>query len=91
MRRSIIPGGNNRNRCFLCFETPTDRHHCMYGTANRAKAEEWGLTVYLCPECHRKLHDQGLNARFLKQVAQQAFEEKYDHELWMREFGRNYL
>ena len=27
----------------------------------------------------------------LKRVAQQAFEEKYGHERWMKEFGRNYL
>lgn len=27
----------------------------------------------------------------LKRVAQQAFEEKYGHALWMQEFGVNYL
>jgi hypothetical protein len=27
----------------------------------------------------------------LQQVAQRAFEEKYGHELWMQEFGKNYL
>jgi hypothetical protein len=27
----------------------------------------------------------------LKRVAQQAFEQKYSHELWMKEFGINYL
>lgn len=90
MKRSIIQGGNNRETCFLCFRGATDRHHCVHGS-RRKKAEEYGLTVWLCPECHRRLHDTGLNDRFLEQVAQMAFEEKYSHELWMEEFGKDYL
>jgi hypothetical protein len=27
----------------------------------------------------------------LQQVAQTRFEEIYGHELWMKEFGKNYL
>ncbi len=88
--RSIIPGGNNREQCFLCFNIPTDRHHCLHGS-RRKKAEEWGLTVYLCRRCHSLLHDKGVNDLFLKQVAQKTFEEKYSHELWMQEFGKDYL
>ena len=90
-KRSIIQGGNNSETCFLCFSKAADRHHCMHGTANRKKAEKYGLTVWLCRECHRKLHDQGLNDLFLQQTAQQAFEAKYGHELWMEEFGKDYL
>lgn len=90
MTRSIIKGGNNRDECFLCFRPAKDRHHCLHGS-RRHKAEEWGLTVWLCPRCHQLLHDTGLNDLFLEQVAQKSFEEKYSHELWMEEFGKNYL
>ena len=91
MTRSIIPGGNNQKHCFLgCASLQLERHHCLHGS-RRKKAEKWGLTVYLCPKCHRLLHDTGLNDLFLEQVAQQAFEAKYDHELWMKEFGKDYL
>lgn len=42
-----------KNRCFICGKTGyTERHH-IYGSANRKYSEQYGLTVYLCPECHR--------------------------------------
>ena len=30
-------------------------------------------------------------AKHLKQIAQRAFEAKYSHEMWMQEFGKNFL
>ena len=42
-----------KNQCFICGKTGyTERHH-IYGSANRKYSEQYGLTVYLCPECHR--------------------------------------
>lgn len=87
--RSIIPGGNSEE-CFLCPRMATDKHHCLHGI-RRKKADEWGLTVNLCRVCHSLLHDKGLNDLFLEQTAQMVFEEKYGHELWMQEFGKDYL
>lgn len=36
-------------------------------------------------------HDNKEVDEHLKEVAQRAFEEKHSHELWMQEFGKNYL
>lgn len=92
MKQSIVPGGNDDSRCYLCwYPYSLQRHHMMHGTANRAKAEEWGLTVYLCSRCHRLLHDKGERDLELECVAQRVFEERYGHELWMKEFGKDYL
>lgn len=91
MAKSIIPGGNNRERCFLCGRYgPTQRHHCLNGP-DRKMADRDGLTVQLCPECHRRLHDKGEHYLELKQVAQRAFEARYSRDLWMGIYGRNYL
>lgn len=92
--RSIICNGDC---CYLCGSTRgLERHHCLYGTANRKLADKYGLTVMLCSRCHRdtKCGVHGLNKEAdlrLKMVAQITFEAKYSHEKWMKVFGRNYL
>jgi hypothetical protein len=112
MAKSIIQQRTDElNReCLLCREeadeegywylelnhTGLHKHHIMFGTANRKKAEHYGLWCYVCQERH---HEHGPesphgNRRVdlhLKQIAQMKFEEKYSHELWMSEFGKNYL
>lgn len=76
--------------------TGLHKHHFIHGSANRKKAEHYGLWAYVCAERH---HEYGPGAphanaevdRRLKQMAQRIFEEKYGHELWMQEFAKNYL
>ncbi len=78
--------------------TGLHKHHFIYGRLGcfRKKAEHFGLWGYVCQERH---HEYGPEAPHnnkevdlhLKQVAQRAFEEKYSHEEWMVEFGKNYL
>ena len=92
MAKSIIP--HEEGECFICHIHESEgmalqTHHCHHGS-RRKKADEYGLTVKLCPLCHRLLHDKGYYDRYLQQVAQKAFENKYSHELWMEEFGKDY-
>jgi hypothetical protein len=76
--------------------TGLHKHHFLHGTANRRKAEHYGLWAYMCEERH---HEHGResphgNAKVdlkLKQIAQTAFEEQYGHDKWMEEFGKNFL
>lgn len=70
-------------------------HHIMHGTANRKKSEQWGLKVWLRADWHN-MADYGVHNNkeldlCLKQIAQRKFEELYGHEMWMKEFERNYL
>lgn len=96
MRRSIVVGLEERE-CAICGgKSFLQLHHCMHGTANRRKADQYGLTVWLCMDCHERLHSAKEQRwrdldRELKECAQRRFEDLYDHELWMREFGKNYL
>lgn len=77
--------------CFECDKPVTEEHHLIFGK-NRQNAEDWGLTIRLCPECHRRLHDKDEQmAMRYRKMAQAAFEYKYSHEDFMRIFGRNYL
>lgn len=84
--------------CYLCTLAPgTEVHHCIKGTANRKKSEQYGLTVRLCPECHRGtkgVHGRDGHAKdqILKEVAQRRFEEVCGtREDFIREFGKSFL
>ncbi len=71
------------------------KHHFLHGP-DRKKAEHYGLWAYVCMTRHHEYGPEAphANARVdlhLKQVAQEAFEAKYGHNAWMREFGKNYL
>lgn len=84
-------------RCWYCGNPATEVHHCLYGTANRAKAEKYGLTVRLCKEHHTGKTGVHMNPNtgldlHLKKMAQEYFEEHYgDRELFIKEFGKSYL
>lgn len=73
-----------------------EEHH-IFGGPNRHLSEEYGLKVYICPECHRTsaraVHQDpaGEANRYLQAAGQKAFEEHFP-ELSFREiFGKNYL
>ena len=82
---------SSHDTCFLCGKRGvTHKHHCLHGS-RRKKADEFGLTVYLCPQCHQELHDHGNHDLELKKLAQEKFEEVFGHEAFMDAFGKNYL
>ena len=102
MSKSIIQDYSHR-QCYLCEylkgirddnQPNLEEHHIMMGPL-RKKSEHYGLKVLLCPYHHRTskeaVHQNAENELFLKIVAQAAFEKKYSHELWMQEFGKNFL
>jgi hypothetical protein len=78
--------------------TGLHKHHFIYGGfgALRKKAEHYGLWGYVCIERHHEYGPEAPHAnaevdKHLKQVAQAAFEQKYSRELFMQEFGKNYM
>lgn len=83
-------------KCYFCHQTyGLESHHCLHGTANRKKAEQYGLKVWLCNNHHTGqagVHRNKDFDVFLKQLAQRTFEEKVGtREQFMEEFGKNYL
>lgn len=77
--------------CYLCGRSyPLHRHHVLHGF-NRKKADQDGLTVYLCIDCHIALHQLGFHDRELKKVAQEAWEHRYGTtEDFVKRYGKNY-
>ena len=82
---------NDNLECFLCGRHGVlHRHHCLHGSRRKA-ADKYDLTVYLCPECHQRLHDHGEGDRYLQALAQKHFEDRFGHRRYMEIFGKNYL
>lgn len=93
--KSIIPG-NRKNYCYICERYGyTEKHH-IFGGSNRENSEKYGLTVYLCPDCHREgkiaVHKCKESSNTLKRIGQHMFEEQCgSREEFIKVFGKNYL
>ena len=88
-------------RCALCGANgsadPLDRHHVFNG-ALRKKSEKYGAVVDLCHHsCHlygaAAIHRCRETSLFFKRQAQARimFEQGWDTDRWIAEFGKNYL
>lgn len=95
-KHSLLQG--NDKYCWVtgARNVPLEKHHIYFGPAKRKVSDRWGCWVWLTPELHRGtagVHGRdgrGLDLR-LKQECQRAFEEWKSRELFMENFGRNYL
>lgn len=78
--------------CYLCGRSDSlECHHAIHGTANRKLADQDGLTVWLCAECHTNLHQRGWHDNELKQVAQTVWELIYGtREEFIKRYGKSY-
>lgn len=90
MSKSII---SNEKICFISErDYDLEKHHCMNGTASRKKSEEDGLWVWLNSEIHFMVHNTRPDLkRYLKCVAQEAYERNHTREEWMKRYHKNYL
>lgn len=85
------------NECYVCKTTNNlHTHHCLYGTANRKKSEQYGFKLRLC-YWHHNGSNEGVHFNKqldlqLKKVAQRYFESHHgDRKDFIREFGKSYL
>ena len=93
MAKSIM---KNEKACYFCGSTwCIDKHHVFFGIQNRGNSEKYGLTVYLCHECHcgnEGVHFNKEKNIFLKKKGQEAFERVHgDRNKFMQVFGKNWL
>ena len=93
--KSIV---QTKNECYKCHKTyGLHRHEIFYGTANRKKSIEDGLTVKLCG-IHHNLSNEGVHFdnEFdlqLKRLGQIIWEEYYHKTTddFIVRYGKNYL
>lgn len=90
--KSII---QKEKRCFLCGSIRNLEKHHIFGGANRKWSEKYGLTVELCPICHRDnqegVHGNREKMDALHRIGQEAFEKTHTREEFRGIFGKSYL
>ena len=74
-----------------------DKHHVIYGTADRKLSEKTGLWVYLCKRHHNEYHGP-FAVHYNRAVredlcrdAERVYLETHSFDEWMGTFGKNYL
>ena len=89
--RSLIA---EMDHCYVCGRTGTmHRHHCFHGSANRKLADEDGMIVALCPECHERVHRDHALDRQIQEEAQEVWLVRYNGtiEEFRERYGRSFL
>lgn len=84
---------DDMEHCFICGRPFPQIHHMM-NKYDKKKAEKFGLVLPLCMMHHtgcEGVHSKPEKMLAMRQMAQKKFEEKYGHEAWMKEFGKDYL
>lgn len=96
MAQSII---QTERECYLCGRTDDlHEHHCLEGAYRGNKknlygAEKYGLTVWLCPRCHRETHASESRMAFFRKIAQTTAMRHYGWDEWefIKRIGRSFL
>ena len=83
----------HEEKCFICGrQGQLEVHHAISGVSNRKNSTKYGLLIYLCMDCHRKLHDKREMEEQVKQFAQRRWEEEYgDRDEFRKIFGKSWL
>lgn len=78
--------------CYICLRGwGLESHHVMNGNPQRQYSEEDGLKVWLCRECHDRIHKDATLRLKLKEKAELAWLKVYGVEAFRERYGKNYL
>lgn len=95
-----------REYCFFCGGPAECDHHLIFGTSNRALADQDGITVPICNECHNmgkvtaRIHDNPMAEKLSKMLGQLAWENKHieagipmemARESFRKRYGKSYI
>jgi len=80
-------------KCFLCGSRNNLELHHVFGGASRGNSTKYGLTVYLCHNCHNEpggVHFDRKKMDSLRAEAEAKFKEAYPDLDFMAIFHRHY-
>lgn len=78
--KSIVT--NYTEYCLFCGRPTTTEHHLVFGRGMRKLADEDGLVIPCCDDCHtmneatRKIHDNIMAEKMSKIIGQLAYEKR---------------
>lgn len=73
--------------CQFCGKSDAKKHHLVFGTGLRDKADEDNIFIYACSECHvtgqrveDRIHDNPMAEKLSKMLGQCMWEKNYIEE-----------
>ena len=84
--------------CFFCGRPAEGEHHLLFGNGIRKLADEDGLKIPMCSNCHttgkltERIHDNPIAERLSKMLGQAVYESKIgSREEFRKRYGKSYL
>lgn len=88
----------NERVCFFCGRPAECEHHLLFGNGTRKLAEQDGLKVPTCNNCHNmgqlpeRIHDNSMAEKLSKILGQTVYEAKIgSREEFRARYGKSYL
>lgn len=103
--KSIVVQEEYSQYCFFCGSPTDGEHHLLFGTGIRNLAEEDGLKVPICTQCHTnapvksRIHDNPMAEKLSKMLGQAIYERNLcaegvpldeARELFRRRYGKSF-
>ncbi len=73
-----------------CYWT-LDKHHLLPGTGKRRLAEEDGLYIFICRQCHNALHADENEVLYWRKEGERRYLKDHTFSEYMDRYGKNYL
>ena len=64
--------------CALCGKPTNEEHHLIFGAALRKLADDDGLYIPICRDCHNNIHNNSTAAKLSKMLGQVCYESNYN-------------
>jgi hypothetical protein len=74
--------------CRACGATAIELHHCFYGTANRKLSDKYNLVIWLCRDCHKRMHSDKAFRQKYQKMAKAKFEREHPELSFYAVFGK---
>ena len=94
--KSIVT--EHESMCFFCGRPAECEHHLLFGSSIRELAEQDGLKVPACNNCHNmgrtteRVHDNPMAEKLSKILGQAVYEAKIgNREEFRARYGKSYL
>jgi len=77
--------------CRVCGKTAIELHHIFYGKANKKLSDKYNLVIWVCRDCHSRMHSDKAFRQIYQDMAKKKFQREHPELSFIRIFGKNYI
>lgn len=78
--------------CLFCGKPYNiEGHHLICGNSRRRKGTDDKLQIPTCPNCHKRIHNDGISMKLSKMLGQAIYEQTHTREEFRDRYGQSYF